>query len=208
MREITAIKPKRRGRRVSVFLDGEFAFGLSLGVAEGSHLYTGQALTQSQIEELKSADQLHTCLNAAMRYLSYRPRSEREVRMRLRLRGFDDKAIEDAILQLRGKGLIDDVAFAHFWKEERESFSPRGKLLLKLELKGKGVEPEIAEGIVSGIDEEEGAYRAARKKATTLREGDYYAFRQKLGSFLRRRGFSYEVIERTVERMWMETPLP
>ncbi|MGB2854192.1 MAG: RecX family transcriptional regulator, partial [Dehalococcoidia bacterium] len=55
-----------------------------------------------------------------------------------------------------------------------------------------------------GVDDEESAYRAARRKGHNLGK-DYETFRQKLGAFLGRRGFSYDVINRTIERLWQES---
>jgi len=202
---ITSIEPQKRKRgRLNLFLDGVFALGLGAEIVESYRLKPGQTLSESQIEELVRADQFQQCLDAASHYLSYRPRSEKEIRGRLRRRGFDQNIIEGVLLKLKEQRLIDDASFAQFWKENRESFSPRSRLLLRLELKEKGVDPETAEAVTQGVDEEEGAYQAARKKASSLKEGDYQAFRRKLGAFLRRRGFSYEVINRTLERVWRE----
>lgn len=204
MRVITAIEAqKRRKDRVNVFLDGAFAFSLEIDVVEEQGLHSGQALSDSQIEQLERADLFHKGLNAALRFLSHRPRSEAEIRMRL-WRRFEGETIDRVLLWLKERQMIDDVAFAQFWKENRESFSPRGKRLLKLELRRKGVDPEVIGGVVEGIDEEESAYRAAQKKVHLLAKEDYNTFRRKLGAFLGRRGFGYEVIDHTIKRLWQE----
>jgi len=206
MRTITAIEAaKRRKSRVNIFLDGAFAFSLGAEVAEEQGLHLGQALPEPLIEELGRLDRCQRCLNAALRLLSYRPRSEVEIRMRLKLkRGFDDETIDSVILQLRARQLIDDAAFARFWRENRESFSPRSERMLKLELRRKGIAPEVIDQVLEGIDEDEDAYRAAQKKARSLSREDHDAFRGKLGEFLRRRGFSYEVASRAIERIWRD----
>lgn len=145
-----------------------------------------------------------TCLNAAFRYLSYRPRSELEIKMRLRKRGFDNSSIESALLKLKEQGLVDDSAFAQFWKENRESFSPRGRAILHRELRQKGVASHIIAEAIREIDEEAGAYRAAQKMAEKLASSDREGFYRKLGSFLRRRGFNYEITQHTVKQLWLE----
>lgn len=144
------------------------------------------------------------CLDAAFRYLSYRPRSELEIKMRLRKRGFDNSSIESALLKLKEQGLIDDYAFAQFWKENREVFSPRGRAMLQRELRQKGVASHIIAEAIREIDEEAGAYRAAQKKAEKLASSDREGFYRKLGSFLRRRGFNYEITQHTVKQLWLE----
>jgi regulatory protein len=144
------------------------------------------------------------CLDAAFRYLSYRPRSEAELRQRLKRRGFDSSSIERALILLKEQGLVDDVAFARFWKENRDSFSPRGRKMLESELKLKGVDPEIIVETLAGLDEESSAYEAARKKVKGGVGSDYFTFCRRLIAFLRRRGFSYEVARHTVNRLWRE----
>ena len=204
MRTITAIKAQRRGRdRASIFLDGSFAFSLGRGVVEERGLHLGQVLSDSQVGELMGADLFGRCLNAALRLLSYRPRSEAELRARLSRR-FVRETIEGVILQLRARQMIDDVAFAAFWREERESFSPRSKRLLRVELRHKGIDPEVIDEVLDGINDEESAYRAAQRRGRTLAKEDYETFRRKLGAFLSRQGFSYEVVNRTIERLWQE----
>lgn len=203
MKTITAIEAQRRGRdRVNVFLDEAFAFSLGREVVEEQGLHPGQVVSNSQIEELVGADLLGRCFNAALRLLSYRPRSEMEIRARLSRR-FEREVIERVLLQLKARQMVDDAAFAQFWRENRESFSPRSKRLLKLELRQKGIDPEVVDEVVEGLDDEDSAYRAAQRRGRTL-ERDYETFRRKLGAFLGRRGFSYGVINRTIERLWQE----
>ncbi|MCK5653670.1 MAG: RecX family transcriptional regulator [Dehalococcoidia bacterium] len=204
MKTITDIETQKRGReRVSIFLDGRFAFSVGRGVVEEHGLHPGQVLSDSRVEELAVADLFGKCLNAALRLLSYRPRSEAEIRTRLSRR-FNGETIEGVILQLRERQMIDDVAFAAFWREARDFFSPRGRRLLKVELRNKGIDRELIDKVLNGIDDEESAYRAAQKRGRTLAKEDYETFRRKLGAFLRRRGFSYEVANRTTERLWQE----
>ena len=204
MRTITAIEvQKRRKDRVNVFLDGGFAFSLGVEVAGELDLHLGQALSDIRIEELGRAELVQRCLKSALRFLSCRPRSEAETRMRLS-RGFDEETIDRVILQLKAKQMIDDVAFARFWREDRESFSPRSERMLKLELRRKGIATEVIDEVLEGIDECEDAYRAGQKKARYLSREDHDAFRRKLEGFLRRRGFSYQVANNAIERLWRE----
>jgi len=204
MKTITAIRAQRRGRdEANIFLDGAFAFSLRRQVVEEQGLRLGQVLSDSQVEELEGAELFGRCFNAALRLLSYRPRSEAEIRARLSRR-FEGEIIGRVLLQLKARRMVDDAAFAQFWRENRESFSPRSKRLLKLELKQKGIDHEVVDEVLEGIDDEENAYRAAKRRGRTL-ERDYETFRRKLGAFLGRRGFSYGVINRTIERLWQES---
>jgi regulatory protein len=205
MAKITSLRNGKSCRkRVNVFLDGKFAFSLEAEVALKENLKVGQELSGSQVEMLTRSDHFHRCLNAAGRYLSYRPRSEFEMRERLCRRGFNGDNVEAVINKLKEQGLLDDIAFAQFWKDNRESFSPRSQWLTKLELRRKGVASDIRDQVANTLDDESSAYRAALNKARNLSSSDYQSFHRRLGEYLKRRGFGYGVIKHTVERLWQK----
>jgi regulatory protein len=205
-RRITAIKPvKNPGtRRSSIFLDGKFAFSLDNEVIAKEKLTTGRELSAVEIDLLTKSDSFQRCLNAAFRFLSYRPRSEAETRTRLQKHGYDSREIEKVVEQLKRLQLLDDAAFAAYWKENRNSFRPRSQRMLKMELRRKGVESDIIDEAIEDVDETENAYRAAMSKARTLPVADFQVFRQRLGGYLQRRGFSYGVINNIVKQAWQE----
>ena len=206
MGKITAIRVGRgRGKRVNVFLDGKFGFTLDAEVATKDGLQLGQELSDYQIEALARSNRFHRCLNTAAHYLGYRPRSEAEVRERLQQRGFDGDSVTAVLAKLKEQGLVDDMAFAQFWKDNRQSFSPRSQWLTKLELRQKGIAADIIDQVVdAAADDDNSAYRAALSKARSLPLSDYQGFRRRLGEYLKRRGFGYRVINQTVERLWQE----
>jgi len=205
MSKITTLRMGRgRQKKVQIFLDGRRALNLEAETALKAGLEVGQELSASQIEALTSSDHLQRCLDAATRYLSYRPRSEQELKERLGQRGFDRVSVAAVLERLKERGLIDDRAFAQFWKDNREAFSPRSQGMTRLELRRKGVAGNIIDEIVGTIDDEESAYRAALGKARRLPLDDYPRFRRRLGDYLKRRGFGYGVITRTIARLWPE----
>ena len=106
------------------------------------------------------------------------------------------------LARLKEQELVDDIAFAQFWKQNRESFNPRSQWLTRLELKRKGVAEDIINQAVDAVDDDDCAYRAALNKARSLPTSDYQSFRRRLGEYLKRRGFSYGVINNTVKRLW------
>jgi regulatory protein len=204
MKKVTAIRAGKRGKRVNVFLDGKFAFSLEAEVAMKNNLKVEQELSEDEIKALTGGDLFQRCLNAAFGYLDYRPRSEAELRERLRRRGFDSENVEAVIIRMKEKGLLDDLAFAQFWKDNRETFRPRSQWLTALELRRKGVAEAIIDQVVADVDDEDSAYRAAQSRAHRLPHSDYEGFRHRLGGYLKRRGFGYRVINHTVERLWQE----
>ncbi|MFC1906200.1 regulatory protein RecX [Chloroflexota bacterium] len=107
--------------------------------------------------------------------------------------------------KLKQQKVVDDSSFAEFWKDSREFFSPRSKRLIKLELRRKGVADDIAEKTTRDIDDHAGAYKAASKKSAVLKNLDFTIFQKKLFSFLHNRGFAYQIIRPTIEKIWAET---
>ena len=205
MSKITGLTAgKSREKRVNVYLDDKYAFSLLAEVVLKEGLRVGQELADEQLEALTGVDRYQRCLNAAIRYLGYRPRSEAEIRQRLKKHGFESAPTEKALARLKEQGLVDDTAFARFWKDNRESFSPRSRRLTKLELQRKGLGSDIIEQVVSEVDDSDSAYRAALSKARRLSPSDYQVFRRRLGEHLGRRGFGYDVINETVARVWKE----
>ncbi len=148
-------------------------------------------------------DPLQRATNATLRLLSYRPRSEAEVRKRLSSR-FSPQVIEEVVLRLKEQNLLDDAAFSQFWRTNRNSFSPRSASLLRKELISKGVDRETAAEAIENVDDQENAYKAGLKTIRRLKEADPITFRRKLWGYLRRRGFSPSVISQTTKRLWEE----
>lgn len=201
---ITALRKQKGRKQVDVFVDGVLSFALDAEVVAKAGLRIGQVLSSAQINELKQTDIYHSCLSAALHYLSYRPRSEAEVRLKLRRRGFSDDVAAGVIARLKEQGLIDDEVFARYWKDNRLSFSPRSQQLIKQELRQKGVTVDMAGQAVANVDDEAMAYETGRKKYRLLGTAGYDEFRRRLYSYLRRRGFSHEVATQVVERLWQE----
>lgn len=153
---------------------------------------------------ITTREQFQRCWDTALRYLSSRPRSEAELRLKLHRRSFADSTIAQVVAELREKHLVDDLAFARFWRENREAFSPRSRRLVARELREKGIAAEIIIQAMVGLDDEVEARQAAQRKLRSLSGLPGPKFRQRLGSFLRYRGFDYEVIRDTIDRVCRE----
>ncbi|MFW6102535.1 MAG: regulatory protein RecX [Chloroflexota bacterium] len=153
---------------------------------------------------MSDSSSLQDCLNTAYRYLSYRPRSEAEIRHRLQRRGFADQTAEKAIAKLKEQNLSDDFAFAQFWKNNRLSFRPKSKRLIKKELRDKKVASEIIDQVTKDIDDEEIAYKLGSSRLPALAHLDYPDFYRRLSNYLMYRGFDYHIIRDTAARLWRE----
>lgn len=198
---ITALEIQKRNKeRVNVYLDGEFAFALSL--IEAAHLRKGQQLSKTQIDSLRQEDAVIKAVDKAARFLSYRPRSTHEVRRNLAQSQIPEAVIDAAVTRLTAQGYLNDDSFARFWVENRRAFKLLGAKALRYELRQKGVADEVINSILEeNGDEDLAAYEAASKQARRLRSSDPRTFRQKLSVFLQRRGFSYSSITYACSRL-------
>lgn len=203
-RTITALRvQKRNPNRVNVYLDGEFAFGLARIVA--AWLSVGQVLEEGQIEKLRAQDTVEVAYQKALQLLSYRERSEAEIRRRLTDGGFDREVTDAVLLRLREAGLVQDDRYARQWVESRSLSRPRARRALAAELQRKGIAKEtIEQALEDAAPEEDLAYAAASKQARRLQDLPLDTFRARLGGFLARRGFGYDVSGEVLRRVWSE----
>lgn len=200
---ITALRVQTGGEdRVSLYLDDEFAFDLPLVCAAGLH--TGQALSELEIKALNGKSKEQAAYDRAVNYLSFRPRSAEEVRRHLVKSGISDAVAAIVVNRLRQQGTVDDVSFARFWIENRERFKPMAPRALRYELSQKGVGRDIIESLLRAIDAEASAERAAEMQIWRYRGKSRIDFRQKLGSWLYRRGFDHDTIHSVIDRLEAE----
>lgn len=203
MKKITALEAQKKNpNRVNIHLDGEFAFGLARITA--AWLKVGDVLTDEKIAELQANDAHERALQQALLFLSYRIRSEKEIRQNLLKHEFSEEVIETTLEKLRASNLANDNEFARAWVENRSAFRPRSRRALTMELRQKGLDEETVQAAVSGVDEQALAYESALKRANRLKGLEWGEFRRKLSEYLARRGFPYSVIAPVVTQVWNE----
>ncbi len=194
---ITALEPQKHARdRVNVFLDGKFAFGVAEIAA--ATLRLGAWLSDEAILELRAADGIEQAHSRALDYLSYRPRSEAELRQYLAEKGIAEDVVEAVIARLADVGLIDDVAFARYWRDSRAQYRPRGRQVLRYELGQKGIASEAIEEALDDYDEAAAVRLAAEEQVRRLGNLSPDEARRRLIGRLMRRGFSYDLIQETL----------
>jgi regulatory protein len=202
---ITAVERSHRHRgRVDVYVDGAPACELARSVAETRGLRSGAEVTADQLAAIVADDRRRMALDAAVAMLARRPRSEREVRQRLRRRKFEPELVEQTMTWLRAANLLDDAEYARAFTESRDRQSPRGSRLIARELRANGVDASIADAAASAVSDEDAAYRLASRRLRSLAALDREAFRNRLGGYLQRRGFGWDTCRATVERCWRE----
>jgi regulatory protein len=201
--KVTALKiQKHHPNRVNVYLNNEFSFGLSRITA--AWLQVGQELSPSKIAKLQADDLREVAYVQALHFLDYRPRSRAEVRRNLEKHAIPAEVINDVFKRLERSGLVNDERFAQDWVENRSEFRPRSRRALAFELHQRGLDDSAIKKALEGLNEETMAYQAAIKQARRFEGLPMRDFSNKLGSYLARRGFSYEIIKHVVAKVWDE----
>jgi regulatory protein len=193
---------KHDPERVNVYLDGKFGFGASRLLIVARELAEGKELTAQQLEALKGDDELERAYNAALNYLSYRPRSRGEIESYFRRKKAEPAVAEAVVERLQVAGLVDDLEFARFWVQNRQTFRPRGVRALRVELRTKGLSDDVIHEALDELPAEEvSAYDAGIKKMRTFRDLDEREFFSRMVGFLQRRGFPYSAAASATKRL-------
>ncbi|MCL4835666.1 MAG: RecX family transcriptional regulator [Caldilineaceae bacterium] len=212
--EISSLRrQKRNPDRVSIYLDGVYAFALP--ALEAVQLQRGQHLNDEEIEALKTLDLRAKAYDQSVRFLAVRPRSVWEVRQKLRrYRSRQGESVPAGHIEwvtdrLLEQGYLNDEEFARYWIEQRNRFKPLAPAALRYELRNKGIEDRLIEAVLEeAVEPADGALQAARSQLHRWRTLDKEAFRKKLAPFLQRRGFSWPIVRDVLEQVWREIEHP
>ncbi|HSX18856.1 MAG TPA: RecX family transcriptional regulator [Candidatus Saccharimonadales bacterium] len=210
MPTITSIEPqKKRKHRFNVFLDGKFAFGINEQVLVENSLRKGMVLEAENLEKVLKKEELTKLQDTAIRFLNYRPRSEKEVRDNLTKKIAQKESIkfqeaqqspliEEIIRKLKKYKFINDLEFAKWFVESRIRSHQKSIRVISMELKLKGIEKEVIEKITSSVgNETELAKKAIEKKVKRWQKLSDLDFKKKLYQFLLSRGFDYDTTKET-----------
>ena len=198
---ITALEQQKNNPdRINVFINDQFAFGISRYV--GAWLKKGEVLDDARIQQLQEQDIFEKAYQTALRYIAYQPRTEIEIRKRLEKAEFDQPVIDRVVQVLGEKNYLDDTQYARDWIESRASSKPRSHKYYSYELKRKGVsDAAIAQALQDAPDDLDLAYKLGCKYLSRYEHLDESEFKKKMHGVLARRAFSYEIIRKTIERL-------
>lgn len=214
---ITSIEPQKKNpARRNVYGDGEFVIGISAETLLRFGLRAGDDLPPALLKALEKSEELVGARGIALRYLQVRPRTEREIRDKLREKEFGDEEIAQTITALKSAGLIDDPGFARMYIRDALAGRPAGKMLLRKKLLLLGVEKktvdEAIEETFTGVDVQAAALALARqfvKKTKNLRKDEpAIKRRNRVSAFLARKGYGWDVIEGVMKELFRGSPDP
>lgn len=198
--KITKIEAQKQ--RASVYLDGEFAFGLDSSVLLQFDLKKGDILTKTRIKDILQKEEKKRVKENAFRYLAARAHSEKELQTKLRQKGYAEELIETVLWELREAKFIDDVKFAFAFARNRIAKKPMGARLLRQELWQKGLKPEIIDKALteaySAKRQEEIARELVESRKDRYQDLDENKQKKRLNDFLLRRGFDWEIVKEVI----------
>jgi len=201
-RRITALSvQKHNHNRVNVYLDDEFAFGLTRIVA--AWLQIGMELNEEKINDLKARDERESAYQRALNWIDYRPHTATEIQQKLEHQAVSPETILYVMDRLNHSDLVNDAAFAQNWVENRAALRPRSRRALAFELRKRGIQSEIIDQSIATVDDNELAYQAAQRQSHKLSHLEWKDFRQKMLRHLAQRGFNYETSSEATRRAWL-----
>ncbi len=200
MPTITALKSQRNKKRVNVYLDDKFGFGIDLDNFVLLHLKVNQELTQEELEKIVRKAEFQKTWDKLLRFAMLRPRSEKEVKDYFKRKEIHESMHAELFDKLRHFELIDDLKFAKWWIDQRTSFKPKSKKVIQMELRQKGIVKENIDEAFgeTAIDEEKMAKDLVEKKMYKWQGLGARTRKQKMSQYLAGKGFSWDVIAKLV----------
>lgn len=199
---ITKIEPQRRKGRFNIHLDNKFAAGVSEEVIVILGLKEGEEIDCQKIKEFEKQEEEAKAYNAALRFLSFRPRSEKEVKDKLSQK-FSQNLVEKTISRLKKDKFLDEEEFTKAWIRNRMILKPKGKRFILQELIQKGVPKDLIKKILEKEYNQDKelllAHEVAKSKLKYLKDLSQREKYQKMVGFLARRGFDWGVIKKVLE---------
>ncbi len=201
--KITDIQPQRKNDRVNIYIDNKFAFGLSLELKYQYDLKIDKILDRSFIEEVLKEEEGRKAINQALNFLSYRQRSEKEVRDKLKDKDYEINYIDKAISYCKEHNYINDREFAISFIKDKINLNNLGTYRIKRELILKGIDEKIIDDLLIEDEDEEynRALEIAKKKYSTYRIDDKMKIYRRLGGFLQRKGYSFDIVNRILKEL-------
>jgi len=172
-------------------------------------LRVGMTVSPEILDQLAQAEEVMKAKAYAKKacQTSEIPHSKSEIIKLLQLQGFESESIEATVLDLEQSGHVKDQVFARKWVDRRRKSTPRGKRVLRFELRGKGVDTSTIDHVLSEVDESdetESALRISRKHARRYKSLAPHVAKRRLQELLLRRGFGYDIIQRVTATLETE----
>ena len=204
VKKITSIAAQKKPGRFNIFLDGQYAFPVSVNVLIKYRLTKGMELTEDLITALKQADLQAKAYNKALDYLSYQLRTEKEISTYLKKLATPADDIADIIAKLHELNLLDDLAYAKSYVRTSANTTDKGPFVITQKLKQKGVSQALITEALTEFSLEQqvqNAVKIAQKFVAKNSSISFQALKTKLQQRLATKGFSSEVISLVMDEL-------
>jgi len=194
---ITKIEKQKNRKRYNLYLNDEYFASIDENVLISLRLLKGKEIDKDTLNEIITKEDQSKAWNSSLRYLSYRNRSEAEIIKYLTRKDYTKEIIDLVLKRLKDNNYINDSQYAISMVNHRISSKPMGKILLSYELRNKGLSELDIEEALKCIDNEieySMAIKLADKKINDYKLLDWDCFKNKMGNYLQRKGFSYSLI--------------
>lgn len=196
--KITKLLPqKRRQNRFSLYINGSFATGVSAETVARLKLFEGKEIDSAELQSTIFQEECQKAMNYALRLLSFRLRSEKELLERLKNQGYSELVINNTMTELKKANLIDDNKFALMFAQDRLNLAKKGKRVIYAELLRKGIAKSDIEQVLKKINGDEAniAKTLIEKYAKRYQKLEPEKRKKRLYDLLLRRGFTFKTIE-------------
>lgn len=200
---ITSIEPQKNIKRVNIFIDDKFAFGLTEEIRFKYSLHIDDEVTQDFIDNILKSEEQMKVTEHALNLLSYRQRSQKEIITALNRKGYEESYIQHTVEYLKKNKFIDDYAYAKSFIADKLNLNGYGSVRIKFELMKKGISKDIIEATLN-LDEDEEyeiAMEIAVKKFKSYKDQDKSSIYRKLGGFLQRKGYSFDIVSKVLREL-------
>ena len=200
MMTVTKIEQQKKDKsRYSVFIDGEFAFGLIMEDILYFKIKEGEKIPQEKYDYIMDTTVYIKAQDTAVRYLGYKMRTQKEVHDRLAESGYSEEICSRVLENLKQYDYVNDEIYCKKYIKETLKLKPKGIFLMKQELRSKGIDEDTVNRAIeeAEIDELEVAESLLMKKYEAFALMDNKELSRVYG-FLQRKGFPYGVIKEAV----------
>lgn len=194
---------KKKQNRFSIFINGEYAFGVSDSTYNIFNLGEGQFLSEKQIQTILFHEEFERGKALALKYIGLRMRSVKEIERYLSKKGLSAVTIDRVIQYCKDNKYINDTEFAKTFARDKINLNKIGPLKIRSMLREKGISnqtiDEVFEELVDNDEQIEMATELGQKKLKSIAQKE--KSKEKIYRFLRQRGFSNYVIVEALRKL-------
>jgi regulatory protein len=199
---IETVKAKKSGRNCVLLLDNGEELECSKDIVLKHTLIKGRILTQDELERIINEQRIIDVKQTAYNFVSYKPRTEKQVRIRLDGKGFSDDECETALNFLREFDLINDERYAESFIKDLLMKKPASESKIMIDMLKRGIPKSIVIWAIHKIYPVEAKYdmavKAAAKKMKVIRHKPLEKRKDSLIRYLLSLGYEWDLIKRVV----------